>query len=732
MEFPMSRLTDPPEEGQPDRRRFMRRRSDASAVQILERITDEFTALDREWRLTYINEASLDGLRRATGKHVTREDVLGKNIWEMYPAFLGSVAAQVYHNAMREQKTITFDTHSPVTDRWLEGRVYPSEDGVSVYIRDATDRREVVEQLRYHAYLLENVHDAVIATDARLHVTAWNKGAEQMYGWRADEVLGRHIWEAVPVDLDDERRAEALRELAEKGRYRVEAVTYGKGGAPVYVEGITIALRGENKDGPLTGYVNIRRDVTERQRAETARREANERIELFLESITDRFFAIDKEWRYAYFNSGAKEQLRALGKDPEALIGKVLWEEFPTPTSEAELRRAMRDRVVATVERFSPRIGEWYENRIYPSPDGGLAVFQSDVTPKKRAEEKLRRSEGYLTEGQRLTHTGSWAWNLSSGELFWSKEHFRICGLDPEKDTPSYPSMHWIHPDDRTMVHETFEKAIRDRTDFELDCRVVWTDGTSRYVHSFAHPVFNDAGDLIEYVGTILDTTERKLAEDVRNELMRRLFAAQEDERRRISRDLHDDFGQHVSALGLRLTALKGEHGGSENLALQVASLEAIVKQLGSAVELIAWQLRPAALDDFGLGAGLTSYAERWSAHVDVGTELHVSGIEANLLTNDCEIALYRIAQEALNNVAKHARARNVVILLQHRSDQVWLIVEDDGVGFDTAEIFAALGKRLGVVGMRERASLLGGTLDVESNLGHGTTVVARLPATPS
>ena len=213
---------------------------------------------------------------------------------------------------------------------------------------------------------------------------------------------------------------------------------------------------------------------------------------------------------------------------------------------------------------------------------------------------------------------------------------------------------------------------------------------------------------------------------------MGRLFAAQEEERGRISRDLHDDLGQHVSALGLRLTALKDGHGGDANLERQVASLETIVKQLGSAADVIAWQLRPAALDDLGLGAALVSHVERWSAHVDVKSDVHVSGIEPNVLKKEDEIGLYRIAQEALNNVAKHARARNVAILLQRRSDQGWLIVEDDGVGFDTHQVFAARHRGLGVVGMRERASLLGGTLDVESSPGRGTTLVARIPAPES
>jgi signal transduction histidine kinase len=222
---------------------------------------------------------------------------------------------------------------------------------------------------------------------------------------------------------------------------------------------------------------------------------------------------------------------------------------------------------------------------------------------------------------------------------------------------------------------------------------------------------------------------ERKRAEEARNELVRRLFAAQEDERRRISREMHDNFGQQVSALRMRIGALKRDYNGHANLGVQLASLEAMVKQLDSDVDLIAWQLRPAALDDLGLDAALASYVQSWSEHFNVRAELHVSRMEANRLTTERETALYRVMQEALNNVAKHAHARQVIIALQCWSDRVSLIVEDDGVGFETERIVAGVAKQLGLVGMRERASLLGGTLDVESQPGRGTTVVARIPA---
>jgi PAS domain S-box-containing protein len=171
---------------------------------------------------------------------------------------------------------------------------------VCMVVRDITERKRTEEELRYHAYLLENLNDAVLATDEQLLITAWNKAAEKMYGWRADEVLGSHIWQVVPVEMTEDQREDALRELAETGRFRIDVITYGKDGTPVWVEGITIALRGEQGEGEITGYVNIRRDITERKRTEEELRRLNQDLaerERDLHSLVRRIVAIQEEER---------------------------------------------------------------------------------------------------------------------------------------------------------------------------------------------------------------------------------------------------------------------------------------------------------------------------------------------------------------------------------------------------------------------------------------------------
>jgi PAS domain S-box-containing protein len=161
-----------------------------------------------------------------------------------------------------------------------------------------------------------------------------------------------------------------------------------------------------SKSGRITEYVGTVVDITERKQGEVLLRNAHERLEMILDSITDMFFAVDKEWRYTRFNKQAEEQLKVLGKDPASLLGKVLWDEFPNPPPEQALRRAMSERVSITYEHFYEPLGEWVENRIYPGPDGGLGMFVRYVTERKRAEEALQKLQTELAHVTRVATMG--------------------------------------------------------------------------------------------------------------------------------------------------------------------------------------------------------------------------------------------------------------------------------------------------------------------------------------
>lgn len=214
-----------------------------------------------------------------------------------------------------------------------------------------------------------------------------------------------------------------------------------------------------------------------------------------------------------------------------------------------------------------------------------------------------------------------------------------------------------------------------------------------------------------------------------RRALAARLVAAQEEERRRISRELHDEMGQLIAAFGLAIGALEGAR---PEFAAELADLKAVADAMAREVHRLAVELRPTALDDLGLEAALRAYCEEWSARTGVPVAFESVAMPHERLPPEIETTVYRVVQEALTNAAKYAvpgGARRVSVTLQDGSGLLRAIVEDDGPGFDPAA--AARSGRLGLVGMRERAEVAGGTLQIESEPGGaGTTVFLRLPLT--
>jgi len=214
---------------------------------------------------------------------------------------------------------------------------------------------------------------------------------------------------------------------------------------------------------------------------------------------------------------------------------------------------------------------------------------------------------------------------------------------------------------------------------------------------------------------------ERTTAQEHASDLVRKLVTSQEDERARIARDLHDQIGQQLTALRLTLERLADE-GRSDG---QLTRAVTLAKNIDSELGFIAWELRPAVLDDLGLSAALPRFVKDWSEHYGVVAEYRGSGFSSGHLPREGEVAFYRIAQEALNNVAKHAHASRVDVMLESRDGSIVLVVEDDGVGFDPSAVEGD-GRGIGLVGMRERAALIGATLQIESAPGDGTSVFVR------
>ncbi len=223
---------------------------------------------------------------------------------------------------------------------------------------------------------------------------------------------------------------------------------------------------------------------------------------------------------------------------------------------------------------------------------------------------------------------------------------------------------------------------------------------------------------------------ERERAEAAREALRRQLLNAQEEERRRIARELHDQMGQNLTALKLGLKSLQDAEPKSETLRRLVPPLQELAAQTARDLHRVALELRPPALDDLGLVKALRNLVETWSDRCGIEADFEAVGYDPAGISSEIETILYRIIQEALNNVAKHSGARRASVVLQRVGENVQGIVEDDGCGFDTgkARFASKKGQRLGLLGIEERLGLVGGSLNVESTPGRGATLIVRIP----
>jgi PAS domain S-box-containing protein len=523
---------------------------------------------------------------------------------------------------------------------------------------------------------------------------------------------------------------------------RFEEKLVRRDGTTVDVE-VTVAALGS---GDRPELQLVLRDITERKRAETALRESEERLTLAFAGAQEGVWDWDLGTGAVVYSPRWKQMLGyGAAHDHEIEPHVSAWERLLHP-DDRQRANEVNESVMRGAEtyegefRLKHRDGHYIHvlSRGFPvrhEPGGPVVRIVGthlDITERKRTETALRESEERLTLAFAGAQEGVWDWNLETGAVVYSPRWKQMLGYDDHEIEPHVSA--WerlLHPDDRERANEVNESVMRGALTYEGEFRLRHRDGHYIQVLSRGFPVRREpGGPPVRIVGTHFDLTERKQAdaERARTEMLGRLVFAQEDERRRISRDMHDRFGEQLTVLARRIGLLKEASANQRQVSEQVEALEAVSQQLDLEVDRLVWELRPTALDDLGLRAALAAYVQDWSKRVSIQAKLHSAGLLNDRLPSEIETALYRIAQEALTNVAKHARAHNVDVLLERRADHVMLIVEDDGVGFEAGHAGTA-GQGFGLLGMQERAALVGATLEIESAPGNGTTILVRMAA---
>jgi two-component system sensor histidine kinase UhpB len=291
-----------------------------------------------------------------------------------------------------------------------------------------------------------------------------------------------------------------------------------------------------------------------------------------------------------------------------------------------------------------------------------------------------------------------------------------------------------VHLEDVEKHLENWHRAVESGKLFESEARYRRTDGTYRWFLARGVPRRDEQGNVQRWYGILADIDDRKRAEGALQQsanrlqqLSRQLLGVQEEERRNLARELHDRLGATLTALSINLAALKERTATDQEAHARVADSAKLLKSTALAIESMVAELRPPMLDDHGLTAALEWYGRQFSDRVGVAVTVQAVGPGLRV-TPEADIALFRIAEEALNNVAKHARAKHVAINLWCTDGAFVMSIADDGVGLSMGDTTQRRGNGLGMVTMRERAQAIGGRFEIEGLPEGGTRVSVRVP----
>ena len=350
-----------------------------------------------------------------------------------------------------------------------------------------------------------------------------------------------------------------------------------------------------------------------------------------------------------------------------------------------------------------------------------------EMTGVKRMEEALHQKELDLVESQRLAGVGSWQWHIGSDTVTWSEELYRIAGRDPALRAPTYKEHSKLFTAESWgKLSRAVEEAWRSGTPYELDLEMVRPDGSSRWVRSRGEAQRDNTGRIVRLRGTAQDITDRKQTEKELSGVSGRLLEAQEQERSRIARDLHDDISQ-------RLALLVNDMGGVENdLPDSAAEARRRIHEIGeraseicSDIQDISHELHSSKLQYLGIAAAAKIFCREFSEHEKIVVDFHSIDVPPTV-PPDISLCLFRVLQEALHNAAKHSGAPHIEVSLQGVSGEIQLAVRDSGKGFDPEGLVKSNG--LGLISIRERVGLVGGTFSILSRPHAGTEISVRIP----
>ncbi|HKP44976.1 MAG TPA: PAS domain S-box protein [Pyrinomonadaceae bacterium] len=578
-------------------------------------------------------------------------------------------------------------------------------------LREAKERHESV---------LSSVADIHIVFDRQWHYIYVNDAAARAIGRTREQLRDHTLWEIYPdiigTELDRQyRRAMDHRVAVAFDFYYATDDTWW-----------------ENRFFPSPeGLAVFSTTITERKRAEEALRQAEQKYRDIFENAEEGIFQSTPEGQYVVANPALA---RMHGFDsPEQLISSrkdITREIYVNP----ELRQTFKKRLsdYGAIHQFEHQIFRKDGSKIWISVNaravrnsaGEIIYYEGtsqDITQRKRAEEALRESEERYRELFENSKDALYVHDLSGCYASMNRAAEKLSGYSRAEVLGKHFS-NFIALPDLKHVHENFWRKLRQKAETTYEIEIITKDKRRVPVEVISRLIYEN-NQPVGVQGTARDITERRLAQEAVRTYSQRLREAQETERQSIARELHDEIGQILTAVKINLHTLQNVCTGAICIPPIEESLTIVDAALDQVREL-SLSLRPPLLDDLGLTAALRWYLDRHGQRTGVRTAL-VSDFDGQRLSRRLETACFRIAQEALTNIARHARATTATIRLERAGERLLLKIEDDGVGFDTQALNGHQALALGLRGMLERAEAIGGRLQIQSAPTEGTSVLA-------
>jgi PAS domain S-box-containing protein len=589
--------------------------------------------------------------------------------------------------------------------------------------------------------IAENANDLIGLLDPSGRRVYANPAYTRMFGPDHPLVGGASLADMHPEDR--ERMRQHFADLVRTGAGPVAEFRFIARGEVRHIESHASTVREPN--GRVRLVIVVGRDITARRVAEDLlrARELQLREAQAIASVGSWEWNLDARqvtWSdHMYRLCGVERE--SFQPSAEAFLGLVHPEDRPRVSAAAG---RSRDSGAAYDEPFRivrpDGAVRWFQGRSHAElnqagqPRRIVGVLQ-DITERHRIELELRARELQRETAHALAALGSWEIDLATGERAWSDQLYRILGIEreslprPDKDS----LLRFVHPGDHSMVMAAQQRALRGEDAEAGPFRIVHPDGALRTVRSRAQVLCDENGKPLRVVGFMQDVTERvQSAEALRSyaeQLLvtsRRVVEVQEAERRQLAAELHDRVGPNLTALGINLQLVE-QSLPPELRRLVSGTLRDSVRLVEETVAVtrdVMAELRPQSLDDYGLVVALRVLAALFTKRSGVPVRIDASD-GASRASRAADLAFFRIAQEALNNVAKHAQATRVGIRYAEDADALRLEIEDDGKGFDLGRLEAGGG--WGLLIMRERAASIGARFEVQSETGGGVRLKVTL-----